>query len=561
MPRMRPAFLVALFGVVLAALPAAPPLRAQAPATLTVDLVVTDTDGRPVPSLRPDDLIIRLDGRPQTVTHIRALGTGAPPVRAGLPVPYGTNDGHIGRATAVLVDVARLHPTRGQAIHTGLTSFVASLPPGDRVALVPLSTDLRPVDFTTTHQRVLAAAADVILPERAPRTPRQDETAMTATLGAVARASVLLGSEPGVKTLVLITEPFAATSGLRRTIQSLADTLARHRVTLYIATPGSAPVPPGDGVHALASGTGGFVATGEWATMAQQEQARVEVTVTADTRLPRDAVVRALQTSVRPDVVVRGGPTVYIPEDTTPGLEALSDMVRQSRPYTDLPLRVAAYPIQHADGTSIRLLVVAETIEPDRKLEWSEFALVTADGRIVTQWTDDREALAQRPLISGVLASEGSYRLRWAASELSGRRGTVDVEVDAQFTPAGLFRLSALMLGRLVTDTFVPVLQPPVGTTEVEWYAEVYGETVSGQQLSARVDVLTAVGGPPVVTEAGRVLSSPDASRRAMTGRIDVGALAAGDYLLRATLVVNGQDAGSVTRTLRHQTPAAAGRE
>src|SRR5690606_1873427 len=72
MPRMRPAFLVALCVAVLGSLPdAAPRLRAQAPATLTVDLVVTDTNGRPVTSLRPEELIIRLDGRPQTVTHIR----------------------------------------------------------------------------------------------------------------------------------------------------------------------------------------------------------------------------------------------------------------------------------------------------------------------------------------------------------------------------------------------------------------------------------------------------------------------------------------------------------
>ncbi len=559
---MRPAFLVALCVAVLGSLPgAAPLLRAQAPTTLTVDLVVTDTDGRPVTSLRPDELIIRLDGRPQTITHIRAMGAGAPAVRADLPVPYGTNDGRIGRPTAVLVDVARLHPTRVSAISSGLSSFVAALPPIDRLALVPLSTDLRPVDFTTTHQRVLDAAAALTLPDRAPRTARQDETAVTATLDAVARASALLAPEPGVKMLVLVTEPFAVTSDIRRTIQTLADTLARHRVTLSIVTPGSAPLPPDDGVYALASGTGGFVAAADWATMAIQEQGRVEVTVAADPQLPRDEIVRALQTSTRPGVVVRGGPSVYIPEATTAGLEALSDMLRQSRPFTDLPLRVAAYPIQHADGVSIRLLVVAETIEPDRALEWSEFALVTADGRFVAQWTDDRDALAQRPLISGVLASEGTYRLRWAASELSGRRGTVDVEVDARFTPAGLFRLSALMLGRLVTDTFVPVLQPPAGTTAIEWYAEVYGESVAGQQLSARMDVLAAPEGPPVATEAGRVLTSPDPSRRAMTGRVNVGTLAAGDYLLRATLVVNGQDAGSVTRTLRHQTAGAAGRE
>jgi hypothetical protein len=63
--------------------------------------------------------------------------------------------------------------------------------------------------------------------------------------------------------------------------------------------------------------------------------------------------------------------------------------------------------------------------------------------------------------------------------------------------------------------------------------------------------VATALTGTALSTTPGRVLTSPDPSRRAITGSVDVRTLDAGDYLLRATLVVNGTDAGTVMRTFR----------
>ncbi len=549
---MRFAGLIALPILALVSFPAARPQAAgQTSAAITLDLVVTGADGRPVANLQPSDLLVRIDGRPQTVTSVRVAAPEAPTVRAGLPLPYGTNVGLDGRTTAVLVDVARLTPTRSAAITTGLTTLTTAVSPIDRVALIPMSADLRPVDFTTTHTRIVDAAAALTLHSGAPRTAKQDETAVKTMLAAVTRAAEMLGAEPGVKTLVLITEPFTITGDLRQAILTLGEAAAQHRVALYVVTPGSAAVPPANGVHALANGTGGLVITGEWSEIVSRERARVEVTLAPDTKLDAGAVSRALITSSRAGLVVRGAPFAFVPANTTDSLVSLTDMLRRTRPFTDLPMRVAAYPVLHTDRSSIRLLIVAETIENERPLAWAEFALITPDGRMVAQWTEERDAVAQRPIVTGVLAPEGQYRLRWAASELSGRRGTADVDVDVRLIPAGLFRLSALMIGRLGPENFVPVLQPSADAAGVEWYAEVYGNVEAGQTLTARLDVLTTPAGPAVATGEGRVLTSPDPTRRAISGQVPVAELGQGDYLLRATLVVNGVDAGSVTQTLR----------
>ncbi len=533
-------------------LPAMPLAGAQAPVVTTLDVVLTTTDGRSVADVRPDELIVRLNGRPQTVTGVRVARPATSPVRAGLPLPYGTNDGVAGRTTAVLIDVARLASDRAEGLRGGLAELTHALAPTDRLALIPLAGDTRPVDFTTTHTRVMDAAAALTLRTSEVWSAKQDAEAVESTLGALGRAAVMLGAEPGVKTLILVTEPFAVSGRLRESIQALGELVARSRIALYIVLPHATAVPAGNGINALAAGTGSLVLPlGSWSTVVAQEHARVELTLSEDEDLDAGTMARALVTTTRAGLVARSAPFAYVPTTVTDGLTSLTDMVRQSRSFTDLPLRVAAYPVLHSDRSSIRLLIVADTIEPDRSLAWSEFGLIAPDGRMATQWTETREALAQRPFISGVIAPEGTYRLRWAASELSGRRGTVDVDVDARFTQAGPFRLSALMVGQLATDTFVPVLQPAPDVTDVEWYAEVYGELAAGQTLTTRLEVATSLTGTALSTTPGRVLTSPDPSRRAITGSVDVRTLEAGDYLLRATLVVNGTDAGTVMRTFR----------
>jgi hypothetical protein len=336
---------------------------------------------------------------------------------------------------------------------------------------------------------------------------------------------------------------------IRDALQDLAAVVAQHRVALYVATPGPAPAGSRSGLAELAALTGGAALTGAWRALATQETGRAELTITTDGRLDANEAVRAMVITPRADLIVRTPAQAWIQAGTPDALESLTDMVRAGRTFTDLPLRLAAYPVLHTDRSSIRLLIVGETIEEGPALQWAEFALVTPDGRLVSQWSEPRDALSARPLISGALAPEGTYRLRWAASELSGRRGTVDVDVDARLTAAGPFTLSALMLGRLAADTFVPVLQPDADATAVEWYVEMYGDAPANAELTTRVEVRAQPGSAAAVSEAGRVLTSPDPLRRALTGRVEVSTLPAGDYEVRAVLTINGADAGSVTRT------------
>lgn len=543
---MRASLVLAALVALLIAAP-----QAQVSRSVTLDLVLPNTATSATVGL--GDLVVRLDGRVYPVTAVRrSLALPTTPM-GPWPPPYGRNDVAQGRTLAVLVDTPRLPAARLQAITAGVTTLTQGLAPADRVALIPINTDARPVDFTTSHARVVEAAAALPLSQELPRQDnRERDAAVEAMLDSAGRLATMLGATPGVKIMVVVTEPFRVNGRLREAMQLLGETVARNRVALYVASP-SPETKPGDGAHTLAASTGGLVLAPGWKNLLEQETRRVEVQVAVDDRLSSGSTVRTIVAGTRKDLSPRFVPYTFIRPEGPDALESLSDMLRMGRVFTDLPLRLAAYPVLHTDRSSIRLLIVAETIEPESSLQWAEFALISPDGRFLSQWREERDALTQRPVISGALTDPGTYRLRWAASELTGRRGTVDVEVNAHLAEAGGFRLSALMLGRLETDTFIPVLQPHADDPSVEWYAEVYGEPQAGQLLTARVDVRAVPGGPIVATESGRVLTSPDPQRRAMTGRLATEGLAPGDYQLTATLSANGTDLGAVSQTLRKE--------
>src|SRR5512137_998415 len=108
-------FLAASLGLAPPAVRAQAPLAAQAPPTfpsgvelITVDAVVLDKDGRPVPGLTREDFVVKEDGRPREIASFEAFVAGAPEtdepetpsaVASNAPSTRGT-----GRAFAIVVD-------------------------------------------------------------------------------------------------------------------------------------------------------------------------------------------------------------------------------------------------------------------------------------------------------------------------------------------------------------------------------------------------------------------------------------------------------------------------
>jgi VWFA-related protein len=521
-----------------------------------IDVTAVDANGTPVTTVRAEELSVRVDGRVQPISSLTLVEHRDE--RSPLPAPYATNQVTPGRTIAVAVDVTRLPAAQTPAVAEGVAALLGALHARDRVSLVALATDGFALDFTTRHERIRATAAALKGTASGTEAPKQAEAAAAASLAMLERLVTGLAVEPGLKTVIFVTSPFASSSPTRRAIQNVAAAAAAQRVQLFVVEPGAAETRPSAGLTALAAATGGLLlpvgnATTAFASIASQSATRYELEFTPASNLRNDKAHRVQVLSLRTDVRVTAPSSVTIPKaDPTPqGMVALTDMLSQPRVYRDLPLRLAVYPVLDKDRDRLRLLILGETEDTSRTLAWAEFALIAPTGAVIARWKVESAEAAVRPLMTAAMAPPGAYRLRMAASELSGRRGTVDVEFDARLTPAGAFTLGPLMFGALAAEAFQPQLQSSADAAAIMAYAEVYGQPDAADTWTAIFEIARRPDGAAIATTAGSVRSTPDPQQRAALGTLDLAALSPGDYLVRALVLRNGAEIGRVTQTLR----------
>jgi VWFA-related protein len=133
----------------LAAETKAPPVFPSQVELITVDAVVVDGNGRPVPGLTRDDFVLIEDGKEQPVATFEAFVADAPPAETA-PVEAGarpaTNEAPArtsGRSYALVVDDLSLSTGETTAVRKGLAAFLdEGLRDRDEVTIVTTSGDV-----------------------------------------------------------------------------------------------------------------------------------------------------------------------------------------------------------------------------------------------------------------------------------------------------------------------------------------------------------------------------------------------------------------------------------
>ncbi len=258
-------------------------------------------------------------------------------------------------------------------------------------------------------------------------------------------------------------------------------------------------------------------------------------------------------TTKRPGVTLRVRPTFVVDDPLRAPPPALvpETLLRTFATHRDLPLRALAYPFRDADPRYVRIVVAVELPEPAATLSAAAFALVDATGQKAAEWREEGVDVIRRPLVTAAAVPPGEYRLRVAAADTTGRRGTVDYEFQAGLTDAGPIKLGALMLGYSDAGAFRPRLQFDAAAAEVTAYVEFYVTSEPGTTLSASFEVASGPGGAASPPVAARILSSGDPDRRVATGILAIDRLTPGDYVVRAIFTMNGKAVGAASRTLR----------
>jgi VWFA-related protein len=177
-----------------------------------LDVVVTDTQGRTVPNLTPDDFEVREDGRVQRVSHFAAAGGGASASEApaGVKATSGTEEASLprpgeGRHVVVFVDDLHVHATNLTVTKQALRRFVSEvLAPDDNVALVTTSGPGGVAQFSRDRaslgqdiERLVGREAPAVPAHATQMTPAQAELVLRGDSNALKLAARNLMDTPG----------------------------------------------------------------------------------------------------------------------------------------------------------------------------------------------------------------------------------------------------------------------------------------------------------------------------------------------------------------------------
>ena len=154
--------------------------------------------------------------------------------------------------------------------------------------------------------------------------------------------------------------------------------------------------------------------------------------------------------------------------------------------------------------------------------------------------------------MAALAAAPGTYRVRVAAVDATGRAGSTDYELKVEVPRADPLKLSTLVLGtQQQGGGFAPRLDfasEPVAIGLLE----IYG-VPKGGNVTVDLDVVSTPEGTALATAQTSVDPGPAGAEdmRIAFGGFNIGSLAPGDYLMRAVVSLDGKPVGKVVRTLR----------
>ena len=232
--------------------------------------------------------------------------------------------------------------------------------------------------------------------------------------------------------------------------------------------------------------------------------------------------------------------------DTSPLASLLRDNLRA---YRDLPLRASAFAYREADTTLVKVVVMTETLGT-AALDSAAFAIISESGGQGAEWVASGTELAASPFVTAGSVLPGRYRVRVAASDAIGRRGVVDVRLDAQLTDASPLQLSSLMAGKMAGSAFQPRFDF-ARAADVTGYLEIYNVPLLAGVPSAQLELAASVEGPALASVPMGIGPGGSADRRLARATLPFPSGApGGNLILRVRVSLDGRPVGTVVRTI-----------
>lgn len=556
---------------------------------LSLQFAVVGPDGSPVTDLRADEVRVRVGGRERDVRALQLIALDPRGQDAAVPDPFGTNAmSRAGRTMVLAIDEDSFRPGLEGPLRQAVDALIAGLGSEDRLALVTMPYGGVRVPFTREHARVASAFSKIVGQAPASETGSELACRTGRTLESLISFLEKIGVRDEPATMLFVSAALAAPR--RDAVTALAPgrcELQEHlfarvaaaagaaRTLFYVIRPGDAPDRgasvqretsigsdnPLAGIEHLVGVTEGklLALTGSSGTAMDRvlrETAGYYQASVDSHRNDRTGRSQRLDIRVmRRGVELRMLPEVTFARDsaTAQSSPSLRDLMATAREFRALPLRASGFPALASDGQNLRVVVLAEPAEAAVKLASLAAVLFDQDGRVAGQWLATAEELQQVPAAGAMHVAPGPYRLRVAAIDTTGRSGTVDCRIMAEIVSSGTLKLGSLAFGLLRDGRFVPKLlfsNEPLAVA----YLEMEGAP-AGTRINAGLEIAQTLNGPAIVT-VPLAIENAAANRYMATGSVPLGALPAGDYVVRAMVGLEGHPMTRVVRTIRKVPPA-----
>jgi hypothetical protein len=543
---------------------------ASAQSPVTISFRATGENGQPVLDLKAADLTIKVDGKPRAIKSLDVVRIGGTPgvSRPSRPAFASNTAADTGRDIIIVLDDESIAPGKEAVVKDALRLLVKNTLAADRIGMLSLRSGGLTIAATTDRAKIAAGIEGLRGEARVNESTADFQCRTSQILTSV--KELLANATDAKTTFVLVSSGIAplppdqsrtqlgTSSGLCQLrpphFTEVGQAAAGSAAALYVvyAVDGRA-TPSSDaqaGLESLAGVTTAATIRLAGNSLANMNRitdetaayyvASFDVSAADRNGSAHKVEVHANRTGAR---LKAGGDLLLAKAGTK---QAPKDMLRSADSYRDLPLRATGWPMRDA-GNKLKVMALFEPSDSGVTLASAMVALIDGN-RIAAQWTAQAAELGKVPVLAALLAPPGNYRLRVAATDSTGRAGTVDYPLEAQLGAAGTMTMSGLTIG-LADAGFKPRVVFGPGDQGALGYLELYG-VPKGAAVSGSIELAPTEQAPAIGTTQAAVKETTTEDMRIVAGGFSIAGLAPGDYVMRMIISVDGKVVGTAMRTL-----------
>jgi len=252
----------------------------------------------------------------------------------------------------------------------------------------------------------------------------------------------------------------------------------------------------------------------------------------------------------RPAAAVRTRSEFVISKEARP-VRTVADAMALPPGLTETPLSIGVYNTRGRDATTLKLVVLLESVSGTRPAAAPAFAfeITSSGGKPAFQANGTMKTQSDRAVATvAAQVAPGRYSVRGAIVDAEGRAGSVELPIAVGMRQAGEYQFSDLVVGTLA-DGFTPTsrIGPPSATTLLELY------TADPARFDGvTVDLELRNGDKTLATGTATLAKASFAQQRIAQGTLKIPDLGPGAYQVIAVVKRNGQPIADLTRAVVH---------